>query len=242
MNDNTLKVVLSEVLTAPDAVNLDFISKQGDINTNIRYCGRAITKQLTDLRAIALADRVELDLSCRYHQLTDLRGSPRHVGGDFRVTGNPVKSLDGIPNFIGRSFILGTPAYVYNTADNSPVSSSSDGTRLIEHYSADHISFENIHQQLDHLGADFFISTLYCRKMVGILDFLKVKTFDGELICAQVSVTDDGRYVIHNEATEVFNVINECRVLGRRRGLLSAQRRLSVLAKTLKHVQLLDFQ
>lgn len=44
MNDNALKVVLSEVLTAPDAVNLDFISKQGDINTNIRYCGRAITK------------------------------------------------------------------------------------------------------------------------------------------------------------------------------------------------------
>lgn len=260
MDDDVLSAAITESFSWA-SVDIDYVTSNGDRmrspyakSRGGNYRIQTPPLPLYDLRDFTgnpLTGDVEFDFLCRYHRLTDLRGGPRSVGADYKVTGNPLTCFNGIPSRIGGNFSLGIVRFAFDRRNRiinldlarRPGASAELVAAAAELTAPQQLSFAGIHTQLEHLGGDFYISETRCHELVGVIDLLRIDEFIGEFIIVRdvhADIYSTALTQFRDELRQLKNIINECKRLGGRAGLMTAHRQLSALARSAKYLKLPD--
>ena len=258
MDDDVLSAAITESFSWA-SVDIDYVTSNGDRLRTPYAKSRGnsrvqILPPLYDLRDFtgnSLTGDVEFDFLCRYHRLTDLRGGPRSVGADYKVTGNPLTCFNGISNQIGGNFSLGNARFAFDRRNRiinldlarRPGASAELVAAAAELAAPQRLSFAGIHTQLKHLGGDFYLGETRCHELVGVIDLLKIDNFIGEFIIVHdvhADIYSTALTQFRDELRQLKNIINECKRLGGRAGLMTAYLQLSALARSAKYLKLPD--
>lgn len=262
MDDDVLSAAITESFSWA-SIDIDYVTSNGDRHrapyAKSRNIGagrvQILQPPLYDLRDFtgnSLTGDVEFDFLCRYHRLTDLRGGPRSVGADYKVTGNPLTCFNGISNRIGGNFSLVNARFAFDRRRNRiinldlarrPGASAELVAAAAELTAPQQLSFAGIHTQLEHLGGDFYISETRCHELVGVIDLLRIDEFIGEFVIVHDVHNDIYSTALtqfRDEIRQLKNIINEGKRRGGRVGLMTAYLQLSALARSAKHLKLPD--
>lgn len=262
MDDDVLSAAITESFSWA-SIDIDYVTSNGDRHrapyAKSRNIGagrvQILQPPLYDLRDFtgnSLTGDVEFDFLCRYHRLTDLRGGPRSVGADYKVTGNPLTCFNGISNRIGGNFSLVNARFAFDRRRNRiinldlarrPGASAELVAAAAELTAPQQLSFAGIHTQLEHLGGDFYISETRCHELVGVIDLLRIDEFIGEFVIVHdvhADIYSTSLTQFRDELRQLKNIINEGKRRGGRVGLMTAYLQLSALARSAKYLALPD--
>lgn len=260
MDDDVLSAAITESFSWA-SVDIDYVTSNGDRmlspyaksrGGNCRIQTPLPLYDLRDFTSNPLTGAIEFDFVCRYHQLTDLRGGPISVGADYKVTGNPLTCFDGIPNRIGGNFSLVNARFAFDRRRNRiinldlarrPCVSAELAAAAAKLMAPQRLSFTGIHNQLKHLGGDFYLGETRCHELVGVIDLLRIDEFVGEFVVvndAHADIYSTSLTQFRDELRQLKNIINEGKRRGGRVGLMTAHRQLSALARSAKYLKLPD--